>query len=149
MTSLYKELANILKEEKKLLSKIYSVVSEEREAIVALNSKELERILIDKEALLVKISLWEKEREKLLKQHGLEGRTISEILTMQSGHEDRGEISAIEETYKIMKSLLSGIMEIQKINEQLIDRSIIHIGTAIKFFESFGIKPEQTLSREA
>lgn len=149
MTSLYKELAKILKEEKKLLSKIYSVVSEEREAIVALNSKELERILIDKEALLVKVSLWEKEREKLLKQHGLEGRTISEILTMQSSQEERKEILVIEETYKTMKSLLSGIAEIQKINEQLIDRSIIHIGTAIKFFESFGIKPKQTLSREA
>lgn len=149
MTSLYKELANILKEEKKLMSKLYNVVSEERDAIVALNSKELEKILMNKETLLVKISLWEKEREKLLKQNGLEGKTISEIIKMQSFQEESKEISIIEETYKTMKSLLVAIAEIQKINEQLIDRSIIHIGTAIKFFESFGIKPKQTLSREA
>ncbi len=149
MTSLYKELANILKEEKRLLSELYSVVSEERDAIVALNSKELEKILMNKEALLVKISLWEKEREKILKNHGLDGRTISEIIKMQSNQEENKEISVIEEVYKTMKSLLYAIAEIQKINEQLIDRSIIHIGTAIKFFESFGIKPKQTLSREA
>ncbi len=149
MTSLYKELVNILIEEKSLLSQLYEVVSEERDAIVGLNSKELEKILMNKESLLVKISLWEKEREKLLKNHGLEGRTISEIIQRHPNKEENKEISVIEEIYKTMKSLLSAISEIQKINEQLIDRSIIHIGTAIKFFESFGIKPKQTLSREA
>jgi len=47
-----------------------------------------------------------------------------------------------------MKTLLCAIAEIQKINEQLIDRSIVHIGTAVKFLESFGITARQNFSKE-
>jgi flagellar biosynthesis/type III secretory pathway chaperone len=146
---LYKELTNILKEEKRLLSELYSVVSEERDVIVSLNLQNLEKTLRDKEALLMKLSFWEKERDKLLKNYGLEGKTLSEIIKIHSNDGENNDISAIEEIYKSMKSLLSAIAEIHKINEQLIDRSIIHINTAIKFFETFGIEPKQKLSREA
>ncbi len=149
MTSLHKELADILQEEKKLLKELYSLVSKERDAIVSLDSKGLEEILREKEALLVKISLWEKEREKLLKREGLEGKTLSEIIEIFSKDGQKEEMEILIETYRIMKSFLSAIEEIQKINEQLIDHSLIHIGTALKFFESFGIKPKHSLSKEA
>lgn len=148
MTSLYSELAKILREEKQLLYELYSTVSKERDAIISLNSNELEKITRDKELLLIKISLWDEEREKLLRHYGLEGKTITEIINMNNkgGEVDTAEI---EELYRTLKALISAISEIQKINEQLIDHSMISIGAAIKFFESFGINPKQTLSREA
>jgi len=147
LTSLHKELVNILEKEKALLGNLYSIVSEERDAIVGLKSVELERILRDKEQALVKLSLWEEEREKLLKKNGLNGSCLSEILK-NADNEESDEMSRLQELYKNMKTLLCAIAEIQKINEQLIDRSIVHIGTAVKFLESFGITARQNFSKE-
>lgn len=146
MTGLHEELVKILKEEKRLLSSLYTIVSEERDAIVSLNSQELERILVKKQEVLTKLSLWEKEREKLLEKYSLSDKSLSEIIGTIEQSQDTQKL---KEIYSVMKNLLSAIAEIQKINEQLIDRSIIHIGTAIKFLESFGINAKQSLSREA
>lgn len=146
MTGLHEELVKILKEEKRLLSSLYTIVSEERDAIVSLNSQELERILVKKQEVLTKLSLWEKEREKLLEKYSLSDKSLSEIIGTIEQSQDTQKL---KEIYSAMKNLLSAIAEIQKINEQLIDRSIIHIGTAIKFLESFGINAKQSLSREA
>lgn len=145
MTGLHEELVKILKEEKNLLSELYRIVSEERDAIVGLNSSELERILREKEALIMKISLWEKEREKILSEHALQDKPFSAILETPAFKES----SELRKLYKSMKTLLESISEIQKINEQLIDRSIVYVGTALKFLENFGIQPRQTLSKEA
>lgn len=62
---------------------------------------------------------------------------------------DSPELIQLKELYYSMKTLLNAISEIQRINEQLIDRSIMHIGTAIKFLETFGINAKQSLSKEA
>lgn len=146
MISLYKELTKILNEEKALLEILFKIVSEERDAIVGLNSVELEKILREKEQTLIKLSLWEEERVKLLTKNGLENTTLSEILNMNN---DSPELIQLKELYYSMKTLLNAISEIQRINEQLIDRSIMHIGTAIKFLETFGINAKQSLSKEA
>lgn len=145
MTGLHEELVKILKEEKNLLSELYRIVSEERDAIVGLNSSELERILREKETVIMKLSLWEKEREKLLSEHALQDKPLSVILETPV-LKDSAELRKL---YESMKSLLESTSEIQKINEQLIDRSIVYIGTALKFLENFGIQPRQTLSKEA
>lgn len=147
MTSLHRELLKILKEEKSLLESLYRIVSEERDAIVGGSSVELERILRDKEQTLMRLGLWEEERQKLLKRYGFEGKSLSVILQEALQQFERGD--EIDELYQSMKTLLPAIAEIQKINEQLIDRSIIHIETALRFLESFGIKAKQTLSKEA
>ncbi len=146
MISLYKELAEILKKEKNLLEILFKIVSDERDAIVGLNSTELEKILMQKEQALIKLSLWEKERLKLLAKNGLENTTLSEILNVKN---ESPELVQLKELYHSMKTLLNAISEIQRINEQLIDRSIIHIETAIKFLEIFGITAKQNLSKEA
>ncbi|ACI21017.1 MULTISPECIES: flagellar protein FlgN [Thermodesulfovibrio] len=146
MISLHKELTKILNEEKALLEILFKIVSEERDAIVGLNSVELEKILREKEQTLIKLSLWEEERAKLLAKNGLENTTLSEILNMNN---DSPELIQLKELYYSMKTLLNAISEIQRINEQLIDRSIMHIGTAIKFLETFGINAKQSLSKEA
>jgi len=146
LTSLYDELVKVLQNEKNLLSSLYKIVSEERDAIVALQAKELERILREKEAVLMKLSLWESERERILEKNNLYGKSFSEII---SHIEQTQDVQRLRELYSAMKTLLTAIAEIQKINEQLIDRSIINIGTAIKFLESFGITPKQSLSKEA
>lgn len=146
MTNLYYELVKVLQNEKNLLSSLYKIVSEERDAIVALQAKELERILRQKEAVLMKLSLWEREREKILEKNNLYGKSFSEII---SHIEQTHDVQRLRELYSAMKTLLTAISDIQKINEQLIDRSIINIGTAIKFLESFGITPKQSLSKEA
>jgi len=146
LISLYKELTKILNEEKALLEILFKIVSEERDAIVGLNSVELEKILREKEQTLIKLSLWEEERVKLLTKNGLENTTLSEILNMNN---DSPELIQLKELYYSMKTLLNAISEIQRINEQLIDRSIMHIGTAIKFLETFGINAKQSLSKEA
>jgi flagellar biosynthesis/type III secretory pathway chaperone len=143
---LYYELVKVLQNEKNLLSSLYKIVSEERDAIVALQAKELERILRQKEAVLMKLSLWEREREKILEKNNLYGKSFSEII---SHIEQTHDVQRLRELYSAMKTLLTAISDIQKINEQLIDRSIINIGTAIKFLESFGITPKQSLSKEA
>jgi len=146
LTNLYYELVKVLQNEKNLLSSLYKIVSEERDAIVALQAKELERILRQKEAVLMKLSLWEREREKILEKNNLYGKSFSEII---SHIEQTHDVQRLRELYSAMKTLLNAISDIQKINEQLIDRSIINIGTAIKFLESFGITPKQSLSKEA
>jgi flagellar biosynthesis/type III secretory pathway chaperone len=146
LTNLYDELVKVLQNEKNLLSSLYKIVSEERDAIVALQAKELERILRQKEAVLMKLSLWERERERILEKNNLYGKSFSEII---SHIEQTHDVQRLRELYSAMKTLLTAISEIQKINEQLIDRSIINIGTAIKFLESFGITPKQSLSKEA
>lgn len=146
MISLYEELLKILHEEKNLLEALYKIVSEERDAIVALRANDLERVLREKETVIMKLSLWEQEREKLLAKHDLYDKSLSEII---SEIENIQYAQRLKEMYSAMKTLLSAIGEIQKINEQLIDRSIIHIKTAIKFLETFGIAPRQSLSREA
>jgi len=146
LTNLYDELVKVLQNEKNLLSSLYKIVSEERDAIVALQAKELERILRQKEAVLMKLSLWEREREKILEKNNLYGKSFSEII---SHIEQTHDVQRLRELYSAMKTLLTAISDIQKINEQLIDRSIINIGTAIKFLESFGITPKQSLSKEA
>lgn len=146
MTNLYYELVKVLQNEKNLLSSLYKIVSEERDAIVALQAKELERILRQKEAVLMKLSLWERERERILEKNNLYGKSFSEII---SHIEQTHDVQRLRELYSAMKTLLTAISDIQKINEQLIDRSIINIGTAIKFLESFGITPKQSLSKEA
>lgn len=146
MTNLYDELVKVLQNEKNLLSSLYKIVSEERDAIVALQAKELERILRQKEAVLMKLSLWERERERILEKNNLYGKSFSEII---SHIEQTHDVQRLRELYSAMKTLLTAISDIQKINEQLIDRSIINIGTAIKFLESFGITPKQSLSKEA
>jgi flagellar biosynthesis/type III secretory pathway chaperone len=143
---LYYELVKVLQNEKNLLSSLYKIVSEERDAIVALQAKELERILRQKEAVLMKLSLWERERERILEKNNLYGKSFSEII---SHIEQTHDVQRLRELYSAMKTLLTAISDIQKINEQLIDRSIINIGTAIKFLESFGITPKQSLSKEA
>lgn len=76
MISLHKELTKILNEEKALLEILFKIVSEERDAIVGLNSVELEKILREKEQTLIKLSLWEEERAKLLAKNGLENTTL-------------------------------------------------------------------------
>jgi len=146
LTNLYDELVKVLQNEKNLLSSLYKIVSEERDAIVALQAKELERILRQKEAVLMKLSLWERERERILEKNNLYGKSFSEII---SHIEQTHDVQRLRELYSAMKTLLNAISDIQKINEQLIDRSIINIGTAIKFLESFGITPKQSLSKEA
>lgn len=146
MISLHEELVKILQEEKNLLEALYKIVSEERDAIVALKANDLERVLREKETVIMKLSLWEQEREKLLAKHDLSDKSLSEIISQLENSEDA---QRLKEMYSAMKALLSAIGEIQKINEQLIDRSIIHIKTAIKFLETFGITPKQSLSREA
>ncbi|GAB6183177.1 flagellar protein FlgN [Thermodesulfovibrio hydrogeniphilus] len=149
MTSLHEELIAILKEEKALLVSLYQVVSEERDAIVGLNSQELERILTKKQETLLKLSLLEKEREKLLSMHDLNGKSLSEIIDYFENMKKSTEANELKQYYLSMKTLLESISEIQRINEQLIDRSIVHITTAMKFIESFGITPKQSVSREA
>ncbi|MGB9710022.1 MAG: flagellar protein FlgN [Thermodesulfovibrio sp.] len=146
MISLYEELLKILEEEKTLLEALYKIVSEERDAIVALKGDELEKIMRDKETVIMKLSLWEQERLKLLKKHDLSDKSLSEIISQIESTQDAQRLKQI---YSAMKTLLGATSEIQKVNEQLIDRSIIHINTAIKFLESFGIAPKQSLSREA
>lgn len=146
MISLYKELVEILTKEKNLLEILFKIVSDERDAIVGLNSVELEKILIQKEQTLIKLSLWEEERLKLLAKNGLENATLSEILNVKN---ESPEVEQLRELYHSMKTLLNAISEIQRINEQLIDRSIIHIETAIKFLENFGIIAKQNLLKEA
>ena len=141
MTSLHKELIEILDEEKALLANLYRIVSEERDAIVGLKYKELEGILRQKEETLMKLSLWEKEREKL----GLNKKSLYEIISESEHNED---FYKLRELYNSMRALLGAIGEIQKINEQLIDRSIFHIGMSLKFLESFGISPKQSFSKE-
>jgi flagellar biosynthesis/type III secretory pathway chaperone len=143
---LYEELLKILEEEKTLLEALYKIVSEERDAIVALKGDELEKIMRDKETVIMKLSLWEQERLKLLKKHNLSDKSLSEIISQIENTQDAQRLKQI---YSAMKTLLGATSEIQKVNEQLIDRSIIHINTAIKFLESFGIAPKQSLSREA
>jgi len=138
---LHKELIEILDEEKALLANLYRIVSEERDAIVGLKYKELEGILRQKEETLMKLSLWEKEREKL----GLNKKSLYEIISESEHNED---FYKLRELYNSMRALLGAIGEIQKINEQLIDRSIFHIGMSLKFLESFGISPKQSFSKE-
>ncbi|MCS7164348.1 MAG: flagellar protein FlgN [Thermodesulfovibrio sp.] len=147
MTSLYKELIEILKEEKALLETLFRIVSEERDAIVGLNSVELEKVLTEKQQILTKLSLWEEERIKLLKKNGMENMSLSEIINNTKN--ESPEIRHLNELYHTMKTILDAISEIQRINEQLIDRSIVHIATAIKFLETFGIKAKENLSMEA
>lgn len=142
MTSLHKELIEILKEEKALLGNLYSIVSEERDAIVGLKITDLERILRQKEETLMKLSLWEKEREKL----GLRDKSLYEIINESEQNED---FSKLRELYNSMRALLGAIREIQKINEQLIDHSIFNVRMSLKFLESFGIVPKQSFSKEA
>ncbi len=149
MTSLHEELIAILKEEKALLVSLYKVVSEERDAIVGLNSQELERIVTKKQETLLKLSLLEKEREKILSMHDLKGKSLSEIIDYFENMKKSTEANELKQYYLSMKTLLESISEIQRINEQLIDRSIVHITTAMKFIESFGITPKQSVSREA
>ncbi|MCS7214561.1 MAG: flagellar protein FlgN [Thermodesulfovibrio sp.] len=146
MTNLYSELIDILNEEKKVLEALFKIVSEERDAIVGLNSSELEKILREKEQILVKLSLWEEERIKLLNKYGLKKSNISEIIKSCN---DLSISEKLKDLYNTMKTLLSAISDIQKINEQLIDRSISNIGAAIKFLETFGITPKRNLSMEA
>lgn len=147
MTGWHDELVKILEEEEKLLKALYDTVSKERDAIVSLDSQELERILIEKQEILTKLSLWEKEREKLLEKHNLKGTGLEKII--ESAEKNSENTLRLRELYKTMKTMLTAITEIQRINEQLIDRSIIHIGTAIKFLETFGINAKQSLSKEA
>lgn len=149
MTSLHEELAEILEEEKKLLNNLYSIVSEERDAIVSLNSQGLERILIAKQEVLTKLSLWEKEREKLLEKYNMKGMTLENLIEYFEKNHHSSHLLKLRDLYKTMKAMLIAIGEIQKINEQLIDRSVLHIGAAIKFLETFGINAKQSLSREA
>lgn len=146
MTSLHKELIEILNEEKALLSNLYRIVSEERDAIVGFNSKELERILREKEQTLIKLSLWESARIKLFAKNGMENKALSEIIDIR---DESPELLQLKDLYNTMQVLLRSIYDIQKINEQFIDRSIIHISTAIKFLENFGVTPKQSLLREA
>jgi len=146
LTSLHDELVRVLREEKNLLANLYKIVSQERDAIVSLQAKELESILREKEEVLMKLSLWENERARILEKNNLYGQSLSEIISHVAETQD---VKVLKELYMEMKTLLTAIAEIQKINEQLIDRSIINIGTALKFLESFGITPKQSLSREA
>lgn len=146
MTGWYNELVKILEQQKALLCELYKIVSEERDAIVGLNALELEKIVRKKEETLMKLSLWDNERQKLLANCGLEGKSLKEIIELSTEEEITVKL---KEFYSTMHVLLSGISEIQKINEQLIDRSIIHIGTALRFLESFGINPKQSFSKEA
>lgn len=149
MISLHEELIKILEEEKSLLSSLYEIVSAERDAIVSLNSDELERVLTKKQEVFTKLSLWENEREKLLNSQGMKGMNLRDLINRIEVENPGIDLSALKEIYIKMKSLLEAIAEIQKINEQLVDRSMIHIGTALKFLETFGIKAKQNLSREA
>jgi len=146
---LYEEIIKILKEEEVLLTSLYQIVSEERDAIIGLKSSELEKVLLKKEETLMKLSLWEVEREKTIERNNLKGITLNELISYFEEQDKSRDISELKGLFDKMKTLLSSIREIQKINEQLIDRSLIHLGTALKFLENFGIKPKQSLSREA
>lgn len=149
MTSWYKELLKILAEEKRLLTELHEIVSEERDAIVGLKAEELERILRKKESTLVKLSMWESERERLLKRNGHEGKSMKAIIEFLKSTAEREIVAEAEELFDKMKTILSSIEDIQRINQQLIDHSLIQIGAAIKFLENFGITAKSTLSREA
>lgn len=149
MTNLLEELERILNEEKIILSSLYEVVSKERDAIVSLDSEKLMNILMQKEELLMKLSIWEREREKLLKLHNLEKFSLRELIEFFEKNDENSKDKNLRELYEGMRIILDAIAEIQRINEQLIDRSIIHVGTAIKFLESFGITARQNFKKEA
>jgi len=104
LTNLYDELVKVLQNEKNLLSSLYKIVSEERDAIVALQAKELERILRQKEAVLMKLSLWERERERILEKNNLYGKSFSEII---SHIEQTHDVQRLRELYSAMKTLLT------------------------------------------
>lgn len=148
MTSLHEELERILNEEKIILGSLYDVVSAERDAIVSLDSEKLMNILMQKEELLMKLSIWEKEREKLLKSHNLEKFSLRELIEFFEKNDNLKD-NNLRKIYEGMRIILDSIAEIQRINEQLIDRSIIHVGTALKFLESFGITARQSFKKEA
>lgn len=148
MTSLHEELERILNEEKIILGSLYDVVSAERDAIVSLDSEKLMNILMQKEELLMKLSIWEKEREKLLKSHNLEKFSLRELIEFFEKNDNLKD-NNLRKLYEGMRIILDSIAEIQRINEQLIDRSIIHVGTALKFLESFGITARQSFKKEA
>ncbi|MCS7202865.1 MAG: flagellar protein FlgN [Thermodesulfovibrio sp.] len=145
MTNLLNRLLEILTKEKECLSELYNIVSEERDTIVSLRHHELERILRKKEETVMKISLLEKEREKFLLENELNGLSLSEIIKKYEIYE---ETSKLKELYTTIKTLLTAIEEIQRINEQLIDHCLFNIHRSLKFLENFNISAKSTISKE-
>lgn len=145
MIHLYEELEGVLKREYEFCLEFVELLKLEKDIISRLNAEELEQLLRQKEMINFKIKGCDERRDQILKELGLEKKTIREVAMSVEG-EPRQRLLKLAEDFSV---LIQTIRDLNRINSMLIAKSLHYIKTSYNFLSTFNVKPKEKLSVEA
>jgi flagellar biosynthesis/type III secretory pathway chaperone len=144
-TNSYEELIIILEREFTLCSDLVTLLQNEKDVIVGLDTEVLDSHLRDKELVAAKIKVCEEERERLLDSLGMTNKNLSEVAAGAGpAYGDRLSFMASK-----FKSITNSIAELNTLNSLLIEKSLFYIKSSRNFLKTFGINPSSRISLEA
>lgn len=145
MTQLYEDLIEVLEKEFTLCKELVVLLQQEKDVIVSLDPRELEKLLQEKEAITSGIRMCDETREGILEALGFRKKTISEI-SMIAEADYRERLTAIASRFK---SIIYSISELNRFNSRLIEKSLYFIKTSYNFLNTFDVSAHQKISVEA
>ncbi len=132
-------LIGILEEEVRGYSELLDLLRKEKEAIISFRPGEIEETAKEKDALVLKLRLLDEERKRLLREHTDEAGREPDLMALYRRTGD----GRLPELRSRLKSLMTGIQELNELNRILIDRATLHVRTSASFFQRFGITGSQ------
>lgn len=145
MIQLYEELIDVLDREFSLCTQLVALLQKEKDVIVSLDSRALEQLLLEKEAVSTNIRMCEEARERILDRLGFRNKTITQVASAADGdYKDR--LGSIASKFS---SVIHSITELNKLNGKLIEKSLFYIKTSYNFLNTFGVTARQRVSLEA
>lgn len=144
-------IINILEEQVKAYRALQDLLIKERASLVEIDPRGVEEISKQKDTVVMRLRLLEDERQRLVRQFADEKSVSGNINLDELGRQCGNEQFSKLRTQ--LRSLLSSIEEMNRINSVLIDRSLKYIRTTVNFFSSFSPEYEHKntgvlLSRE-
>ncbi|MBF0505272.1 MAG: flagellar protein FlgN [Nitrospirae bacterium] len=145
MIQLYEELIDVLEKEFSLCAQLVGLLQKEKDVIVSLDPAALEELLSEKEAVSTNIRMCEEARERILDRLGFKNKTISQVAAV-AADDYRDRLTGIASKFT---SVIQSIMELNKLNGKLIEKSLYYIKTSYNFLNTFGVTARQRVSLEA
>jgi len=135
LNSLYDPLISVLRKEIEVCGELHSSLMHEREILAGSSADELHASNARKEACILKAGMLEDARTQLIGKIaatlGLEGREIT--LSALLSHGGDGRKKELKECRSVLRSLLTGINELNEKNKMFLDASLSHVQRSIDF----------------
>ncbi len=138
-------LVSLLEEELDLMGELLDLMRVEGEVVASLDVERIDSHLKSKGEIVNSIRRLDGEREKLLDEMGMKGKTLKEVAGEVDG-ESRERLLKLASEFQ---EKLREICELNRLNSMLIEKSLLYVSSSFKFLENFGITPKGRVCLEA